>query len=117
MSYDNHNNVLLRGQVRALVAGWLAADRFRPRCDAWLRGYDAEFSQALAERGWIGLTWPVEVGGGGRSNTARLVLTEELLRAGDPALRNAGAAAPVPAADRGRRGDLLPRDERERSGL
>jgi alkylation response protein AidB-like acyl-CoA dehydrogenase len=84
MSHDDHNNLLLRGEVRALVADWLAADRFRPRCDAWLRGYDAEFSRALAERGWIGMTWPAEVGGGGRSNVARLVLVEELLRAGAP---------------------------------
>ena len=88
MTHDDHDNRALRREVRALVAAWLAADRFRPRCDAWLRGYDAEFSQALADRGWIGLTWPVEVGGGGRSNTARLVLTEELLRAGAPVARH-----------------------------
>jgi len=80
----DHDNGVLRGEVRALIAGWRAADRFRPRCDAWLRGYDAEFSQALADRGWIGMTWPAELGGGGRSNSARLVLTEELLRAGAP---------------------------------
>lgn len=84
MTDDDHHHRALRREVRALVAGWIAAGRFRPRCDAWLRGYDAEFSQALAERGWIGLTWPVGVGGGGRSNAARLVLTEELLRAGAP---------------------------------
>jgi alkylation response protein AidB-like acyl-CoA dehydrogenase len=88
MTHDDHDNRALRREVRALVADWVAADRFRPRCDAWLRGYDAEFSQALADRGWIGLTWPVEVGGGGRSNTARLVLTEELLRAGAPVARH-----------------------------
>jgi alkylation response protein AidB-like acyl-CoA dehydrogenase len=80
----DHDNRALRAEVRALVANWLAAGRFRPRCDAWLRGYDAEFSQALAERGWIGMTWPVELGGGGRASSARLVLTEELLRAGAP---------------------------------
>jgi alkylation response protein AidB-like acyl-CoA dehydrogenase len=78
------DNRMLRAEVRALVADWLAAGRFRPRCDAWLRGYDSQFSQALAERGWIGLTWPAELGGGGRPSSARLVLTEELLRSGAP---------------------------------
>jgi alkylation response protein AidB-like acyl-CoA dehydrogenase len=84
----DHDNRVLRAEVRALVASWLAADRFRPRCDAWLRGYDAEFSQALAERGWIGMTWPAELGGGGQASSARLVLTEELLRAGAPVARH-----------------------------
>jgi alkylation response protein AidB-like acyl-CoA dehydrogenase len=70
----------LRAQVRALVGAW----RFTPKCDAWLRGHDPEFSRALAAHGWIGMTWPTEVGGGGQSNMARLVLTEELLRAGAP---------------------------------
>jgi alkylation response protein AidB-like acyl-CoA dehydrogenase len=70
----------LRAQVRELVGAW----EFAPRCDAWLRGHDLEFSRALAAHGWIGMTWPLEVGGGGWSNVARLVLTEELLRAGAP---------------------------------
>ncbi|WP_326553564.1 acyl-CoA dehydrogenase family protein [Micromonospora sp. NBC_01813] len=75
---------VLRGQVRDLAARWRAAGRFRPRCDAWLRGHDIGFSRELARRGWIGITWPREHGGGGRSNRARLVVTEELLRAGAP---------------------------------
>jgi alkylation response protein AidB-like acyl-CoA dehydrogenase len=74
----------LRGQVRDLVDSWLADGRFDPVCDAWLRSYDADFSKALAERGWIGLTWPADLGGQARSNQARLVVTEELLRGGAP---------------------------------
>ncbi|MEU8068860.1 acyl-CoA dehydrogenase family protein [Micromonospora sp. NPDC049151] len=74
----------LRRQVRELVGEWRDDDRFRPVCDAWLRSYDTEFSRALAGRGWIGLTWPREYGGQARSNRARLVVTEELLRAGAP---------------------------------
>lgn len=70
----------LRAEVRKLLDQW----EFTPQCDAWLRGHDPSFSRALAEHGWIGMTWPVEVGGGGRSNLARLVVTEELLRAGAP---------------------------------
>ena len=41
-------------------------------------------SQALGERGWIGVTWPTEFGGGGQSNVARLIITEEMLRGGAP---------------------------------
>lgn len=74
----------LRGQVRQLCAQWRDEGRYRPRPDAWLRSFDPAFSKALAERGWLGMTWPREVGGAGRSNLARLVLTEELLRAGAP---------------------------------
>lgn len=73
-----------RRQVRALVAEWLEQDRFRPHCDNWLRGFDPEFSRALADRHWLGLTWPTADGGAGRSNEDRLVMTEELLRAGAP---------------------------------
>lgn len=72
----------LRAEVRALIDTW--RDRFTPRADAWLRGYDRAFSQALGEAGLLGITWPEEVGGAARSNRARLIVTEELLRAGAP---------------------------------
>jgi alkylation response protein AidB-like acyl-CoA dehydrogenase len=69
----------LRQTVRELVARW----DFRPRCDAWMRGHDPAFSRELARLGLIGITWPKPFGGG-RSNLARLVVTEELLRVGAP---------------------------------
>jgi alkylation response protein AidB-like acyl-CoA dehydrogenase len=74
----------LRADVRALIDEWQRDGRIVARADAWVRGYDPQFSQALAERGWIGITWPEEFGGQARSNSARLVLTEELLTAGAP---------------------------------
>jgi alkylation response protein AidB-like acyl-CoA dehydrogenase len=67
----------LRRVVRELVSD------VTPSCDAWMRGHDPAFSRALAGHGLIGLTWP-EPFGAGRSNLARLVVTEELLRAGAP---------------------------------
>jgi alkylation response protein AidB-like acyl-CoA dehydrogenase len=69
----------LRGTVRELVAEW----EFPPRCDGWMRGHDPAFTRELARRGLIGISWP-EPFGAGRSNLARLVVTEELLRAGAP---------------------------------
>jgi alkylation response protein AidB-like acyl-CoA dehydrogenase len=52
--------------------------------DGWIIGFDQAFSQKLGARGWIGLTWPREYGGQGRSYLDRLILTEELLRCGAP---------------------------------
>ncbi|MET8987009.1 acyl-CoA dehydrogenase family protein [Nonomuraea wenchangensis] len=74
----------VRRTTRELVGAWLRAGRFTPACDAWLRGYDLGFTRAMAEHGLIGISWPVEYGGGGGSARSRLVVTEELLRAGAP---------------------------------
>jgi alkylation response protein AidB-like acyl-CoA dehydrogenase len=76
--------VEVRHTVRCLVDSWLAEGRFTPSCDAWLRRYDMAFTRAMAERRLIGISWPPEYGGAGRSSLARLVVTEELLRAGAP---------------------------------
>jgi alkylation response protein AidB-like acyl-CoA dehydrogenase len=53
------------------------------RARSWM-GFDAGFSRALAERGWLGLTLPRDHGGAGRGAFARYVLSEELLAAGAP---------------------------------
>lgn len=47
-------------------------------------GESAAFSKQLAERGWIGMTWPKTYGGDERSFLERYVVTEELLAAGAP---------------------------------
>ncbi|HEX7354438.1 MAG TPA: acyl-CoA dehydrogenase family protein [Mycobacteriales bacterium] len=74
----------LRTDVRSFLAAELAAGGFVPRCDNWLAGWDEAFSGRLAERGWVGLTIPVEYGGRGRGAVERFVVTEELLAAGAP---------------------------------
>jgi alkylation response protein AidB-like acyl-CoA dehydrogenase len=74
----------LRAEVRAFIADQLAAGKFTPSVDAWLTGWDENFTTALAERGWLGMTVPVEYGGHGRSFVERFVVTEELLAAGAP---------------------------------
>jgi alkylation response protein AidB-like acyl-CoA dehydrogenase len=73
----------LRQPVRAFLAEALTGVAPEVRARSW-SGFDASFSRALGERGWIGLTLPKEFGGGGRSLYARFVLVEELLRAGAP---------------------------------
>jgi acyl-CoA dehydrogenase len=74
----------LREDVRAFLGEELRADRFTPRCDAWLSGWDEAFSQRLGARGWLGMTVPVGYGGHGKSALDRYVVTEELLAAGAP---------------------------------
>jgi alkylation response protein AidB-like acyl-CoA dehydrogenase len=38
----------------------------------------------LAAEGWIGMTWPLEVGGGNRPGIERVIMAEEMIRAGAP---------------------------------
>jgi alkylation response protein AidB-like acyl-CoA dehydrogenase len=73
-----------RQEVRNFLEEELRQGSFTPSCDAWIQGYSPEFTKKVAEKGWIGLTWPQEYGGQGRSNIDRLILTEEMLRYGAP---------------------------------
>lgn len=74
----------LRAEVRAFLAEQLDAGAFTPSVDAWLTQWDEQLTAALAARGWLGMTVPVEYGGHGRSFVERFVVTEELLAAGAP---------------------------------
>jgi len=73
----------LRGEVREFIRDRLQDVPAHVRARSWA-GFDASFSRALAERGWVGITLPRALGGGGRSTFARFVLSEELLMAGAP---------------------------------
>jgi alkylation response protein AidB-like acyl-CoA dehydrogenase len=70
----------LRAEVRAFIAG----ERFEPRSDSWLTGYDPGFSKRLAAAGFVGMTIPERYGGHGRSFLERYIVIEELLAAGAP---------------------------------
>jgi alkylation response protein AidB-like acyl-CoA dehydrogenase len=52
--------------------------------DSWIVGYDPELTRELGRRGWIGMTWPVEEGGHGRSVLERFVVYEQLIKHGAP---------------------------------
>lgn len=75
-----------RGEVRAFLAAWLPsgwsgvgslpADEVGPFTDRWRR--------LLFENGLLGVAWPAEYGGRGRSKLEQVVLVEELARAGAP---------------------------------
>ncbi|WP_106409310.1 acyl-CoA dehydrogenase family protein [Teichococcus deserti] len=72
-----------RGEIREFLRARIPAIPPERRARSWM-GFDAGFSRALAERGWLGLTFPEEYGGAGRGPFARYVLVEELLAAGAP---------------------------------
>ena len=74
----------LRHEVRQFLDGELDRGTFTPEADAWLSGIDPAFSRRLAERGWVGMTVPLEYGGPGRSELERFVVSEELLASGAP---------------------------------
>ena len=52
--------------------------------DAWIVGHYRAFAVELADRGWLGMTWPVEEGGRGRAALERFVVFEALIGAGAP---------------------------------
>lgn len=68
------------------AAAFLEAERssFTPECDSWITGFDRAFSKKMAAHGWIGITWPVEYGGRGKSYVHRLAVSEVFLAAGAP---------------------------------
>jgi len=74
-----------RQEVRDFLEEEIKQGTFQPSCDAWIQGYSPEFTKKVSQKGWIGLTWPEEYGGQGRSHIDRLILTEEMLRYGAPA--------------------------------
>ena len=74
--------VALAEEARRLGAGAAAT---RPRREqSWIGGFDRAFSMELGRRGWLGMTWPRELGGAGRSNFERFVVAEALITAGAP---------------------------------
>ena len=77
--------VKFRQEVGDFLEGEIKQGLWEPSCDAWIMGHDPEFTKRVSQKGWIGLTWPKEYGGQGRSYVDRLILTEEMLRYGAPA--------------------------------
>ncbi len=74
----------LRAEVRAFLAETLGPDYGATlQARSW-NGHDPEFSRKLGAQGWLGMTFPKEYGGHGRSALERYVVVEEMLAAGAP---------------------------------
>lgn len=74
-----------RQEVANFLKDEIKRGLWKPMVDGWIQGQDPEFTKRVAKKGWLGLSWPKEVGGGGRSAVDRMILTEEMLRYGAPA--------------------------------
>lgn len=72
----------LAEQAAAVAHQWSASTPFPE--DSWIVGHDLDLAKELAARGWIGMTWPTEYGGGGRSALERFVVVEQLIAGGAP---------------------------------
>lgn len=72
----------LRSRARAIAEQGVASHG--EWSDSWVNGYSKEFSRVLAQEGWIGMTWPLEFGGGGRPGIERIIMAEEMISAGAP---------------------------------
>lgn len=69
---------------RATEVGARASRQLEIREDSWIVGHDRSFALELAANGWLGMTWPVEQGGRGRTPLERVVVFEQLIGHGAP---------------------------------
>ncbi len=85
-----HNTAPAVEAFRNAVRAWLAknwtqekraAHRARPFKE---RGHDKEFSRLMGRDGWIGIGWPKEFGGQGRSPSEQIAFIEEMSRVEAP---------------------------------
>ena len=74
----------LRAEVRAFLRAEADAASFDPANLDPEKRFDRAFSAKVGARGWIGMTWPKELGGHGRSYAERYAVTEELLAGNAP---------------------------------
>lgn len=73
----------LRLEVRKFLAAEMPSVPVVEQARSW-HSFDRGFSRKIAEKGWIGMTWPKEYGGHERSLLERYTVIEELLAAGAP---------------------------------
>ncbi len=77
------HTLAMREEVRAFLDQSLIGMPANHRARSWM-GFDAVFSQAMAKKGWVGLTLPKSYGGAGLDSFSRFVLVEEMLARGAP---------------------------------
>lgn len=75
---------LLALQEEAVEVARSAAEASELTEDTWIVAPDRAFSLELGKRGWLGMTWPVEAGGGGRTPLERFIVFEALIGEGAP---------------------------------
>jgi alkylation response protein AidB-like acyl-CoA dehydrogenase len=83
MDFDLAPELLALGAEATEVGRKAAADcDFKE--DTWIAAHSVEFAQERAARGGLGMTWPTEHGGGGRTAIERFMVYEALIGEGAP---------------------------------
>ncbi|MBW2085412.1 MAG: acyl-CoA dehydrogenase family protein, partial [Deltaproteobacteria bacterium] len=73
-----------RQEVRDFLKGELEAGAFSIDIASLVGTVSQEFSRKMAQRSWIGITWPEQYGGQGRGYVEKMILVEELMRVKAP---------------------------------
>lgn len=73
-----------RQEVRDFLKAELEAGTFSTHSAGLVGEPSQEFSRKMAQKGWIGLTWPKEYGGQGRTYVDKMILNEELFKVHAP---------------------------------
>ena len=73
-----------RREVRDFLRSELEAGAFSVDIAGLVGPADQAFSQKMAKKGWLGITWPKEYGGQGRTYVEKMILIEECLRVKAP---------------------------------
>ena len=73
-----------RQEVHDFLKPELTAGTFSVRIGDLTCESNRSFSQKMAQRGWIGLTWPEEFGGQGRSYVDKMIMNEEIFKVQAP---------------------------------
>jgi alkylation response protein AidB-like acyl-CoA dehydrogenase len=77
-------------EFRDEARGWIEDNHPGPRPEGDDEAFQflREWQRKLNERGWAGLTWPVEYGGAGATLVEMAIFYEEIARAGAPRMAN-----------------------------
>ena len=73
-----------RQEVRDFLQAELQAGTFVIKSGGLAEGNNQEFSRKMAQKGWLGMTWPKKFGGQGRGYVDKAILIEELFKVQAP---------------------------------
>jgi len=73
-----------RQEIRGFLQAELKAGSFVTKTGGSAEVGSQELSRKMAQRGWIGMTWPKQYGGQGRPYVDRMILNEEVFKVQAP---------------------------------
>ena len=73
-----------RQEVQDFLQAEIQAKTFVAKSGGLAEGNNQEFSRKMSRKGWIGMTWPKEYGGQGRTYVDKVILNEEIFKVQAP---------------------------------